>query len=337
MLRLPRVLFILPLVHFAGASCGTGTARTAANVISGQSGVVLTGIRITNPDGPCIDIRDGSDDIRIEEVEIGPCAGDGIMVRASTRIVLRAVYIHDTTGNGVTIEESTGVLLTQSRVENTSSGLYALNSRGVDVSRNSFRNVLGPMPRGQFVQFDKVKGPGNRIFCNDGVNIPGESYPEDAINLYQSEGDSDNPIEVAGNRIQGGGPSLSGGGILLGDGGGAYQTARDNIVVDPGQYGLGVASGHHMALRGNIVYARQQPFTNVGIYVWNQYQTPCHAIAIENNQVNWTNRHGRKSHRWTPGNCGPVAGWNANAWNAQIDPQALENAVPVVCSEQRSR
>lgn len=316
--RLPAVLV---LVQIAATGCGYVNANTAAQVISARSGAVLSGARITNPHGPCVEIRDGSNDIRVEEVEIGPCGGDGIIVRASANVVIRRVHIHNTAGNGVTIEGSTGVVVADSRVNKVSTGVYALDSRQIEVSRNRFRNVVGPMPRGQFVQFDKVTGPGNRILCNFGVNAPGESAPEDAINLYKSAGDREDPIEVAGNRIEGGGPSLSGGGILLGDGGGAHQIARDNVLVDAGQYGLGVAGGHHMELRDNTVFGRSQPFTNVGIYVWNQYGEPCYAVAVEHNRVNWRNREGEENPRWSEGNCGPIAGWNANDWNARIDPR----------------
>ena len=60
---------------------------------------------------------------------------------------------------------------------------------------------------------------------------------------------------------------MSGGGIMLGDDGGAYEVAERNVLVDPGQYGIGVASGNNMTVRDNRIYGRKQDFTNVGIYV----------------------------------------------------------------------
>jgi hypothetical protein len=122
------------------------------------------------------------------------------------------------------------------------------------------------VPRGQFVQFDKVVGGENRISCNVGRNQPGQGTPEDAISLYKSHGAQNLPISVLYNLIIGGGPSDSGGGIMLGDDGGSYQLAKGNILIDPGQYGIGVASGNNMTIADNLVYARKQPFTNVGIY-----------------------------------------------------------------------
>ena len=79
---------------------------------------------------------------------------------------------------------------------------------------------------------------------------------------------------------------------MLGDGGGSYQVAEGNDLVDPGQYGIAVASGDHMTIRNNRVYARAQTFTNVGISVWNQYPHACRDITVEGNFVKWQSKDG---------------------------------------------
>jgi len=45
-----------------------------------------------------------------------------------------------------------------------------------------------------------------------------------------------------------------GGGIMLGDGGGSNIVAKNNILVDPGQYGMAVSGGSYMPF---AAYSRQ--------------------------------------------------------------------------------
>jgi hypothetical protein len=138
--------------------------------------------------------------------------------------------------------------------------------------------------------------------------------------MYRSSGTSSSPIEIYSNLIVGGGPSESGGGIMLGDDGGAYITARRNVLVDPGQYGIAVSGGNHMQVSDNWVYGRRQPFTNVGIYVWNQHSSSCNNITVSGNGVKWTNSSGRSNPFWDGGNCGTIAGVSTNDFNAPIGP-----------------
>ena len=286
-------------------------------VARGQRTVTISGVRISNPRGTCIDIED-AETVTIENSEIGPCGEAGMDIGKSRNVTIRNVYIHDTTDNGILLWSVTGATVTDNRIDNTQTAVSAARSTRINVSFNTFKNVRGPFPAGQFVQFNGVTGAGNRISCNVGENVSGQSYPEDAISLYESSGVSSDHIQVIGNKIKGGGPSDSGGGIMLGDGGGAYQTARDNILVDPGQYGIAVSGGNSMAIIGNRVYARRQSFTNVGIYIWNQYAGSCTGIRVESNLVNWTSSSGRAHAFWDGENCS-ISGLSSNNLNAAID------------------
>lgn len=188
--------------HAQAASPQTSQAfatagSTAPLELSGKSNLVLRGLRIQSAPDNCIILRNCTN-IRIEECAFGPGKGEGVHIISCTSISV-----------------------TRCSFERVRTGVYALDSQGIDISRNRFLNVQGPMPRGQFVQFDKVRGAGNRINDNIGVNQPGQSHPEDAISLYQSHGTPLDPIQVQRNRIWGGGPSPSGGGIMAGDGGGS--------------------------------------------------------------------------------------------------------------------
>ncbi|NLD23444.1 MAG: hypothetical protein GX670_04350, partial [Bacteroidales bacterium] len=176
-----------------------------------------------------------------------------------------------------------------------------------------------------------VTGSDNSVSYNVVENVFGESSPEDIINIYQSHGIKQSPIVIKSNWLRGGGPSLSGGGILLGDLGGSYQIAEDNILVDPGQYGIGIGGGNNMTLRNNKVYAKQQYFTNVAISIcnWSEKQSgPSHSITVENNTVNYTNREGISVKSWwIYENMEPVTGIETNKYDPKLDASILPDII----------
>lgn len=280
---------------------------------------------VSDPSGPCLVLRDVADRT-IENLDLGPCGGEGLRVERARNVTIRNLTIRDTGDVGIYVEASEGVRIEENQIENALSGIRALSSSGVEVRCNSLRNVRGPIPAGQFVQFDKVTGAGNGIACNIGESEPGRGVPEDAISLFQSRGQPGAPILVSRNRLVGGGPSQSGGGIMLGDGGGSYLEARDNLLIDPGQYGIAVASGDHMTIAGNVVIARPQAFTNVGISVWNQYPEPCHSVTVSGNTVDWRARTGRPNPWWDAKNCAGTL-WSLNR-TLPLDPQREVAAQP---------
>jgi hypothetical protein len=273
----------------------------------------------TSRDGPCLSIKERVD-VTIENVRIGPCSGHGIDVFASRNIVIRNVVIEHTGGSGIFILNSENVTVERNTIADNITNVSAQSSQGVVVRCNRLRNPRGPIPRGQFVQFDKVYGAGNVISCNAGVNEPGRGQPEDAVSIYKSSGTAQAPILIERNTIIGGGPSPSGGGIMLGDAGGSYLVARDNILEDPGQYGIGVAGERDIEVSGNVVVARRQPFTNVGISVWRQEPPECRNIVVKNNLVHWIAARGGLNSWWKgPGYCQRVEGVITNNFAATAD------------------
>ena len=82
---------------------------------------------------------------------------------------------------------------------------------------------------------------------------------------------------------------------MTGNSGGAYIVVKDNILVDPGQYGIAIAGGHHIQIFDNKVLGKRQPFTNVGIYVWNQSKAPSHDHSVKGNRVRWFNKGGMEN------------------------------------------
>ncbi len=280
-------------------SPGAELKRSEPLVIEGKADLTISGLEIVNPEGHGITIRN-SKRIRITDCKIGPCKGEAVNI-----------YSCD------------GIAVTRNRFEAVSTGVYALDSRHIEVTHNRCLNVHGPFPRGQLAQFDKVTGGGNRISDNLALNVLGKSNPEDVINVYKSSGTAEDPIQIVGNKIRGGGPSGSGGGIMTGDGGGADILVKDNILIDPGQYGIAIAGGHHIQILDNKIFGKTQPFTNVGIYVWNQSKAPSHSHSVKGNQVKWFNKTGIENPCWDAKNCGTVADWDANDWHAALDDQIL--------------
>jgi hypothetical protein len=271
---------------------------------------------LTSTNGPCLSIKHQTD-VMIENLRIGPCAGHGIDVFGSRRVVIRNVVIEHTGGSGVLVLRSENVTVENNVIEDNISNVSVQDSSAVAVKCNRFRNPRGPIPRGQFVQFGDVSGAGNIISCNIGHNEPGRGIPEDAISIFRSSGTQDSPILVERNTIIGGGPSPSGGGILLGDAGGSHLVARDNILENPGQYGIGVAGEHDIEVSGNVVVARRQSFTNVGISVWRQDPPVCRNVSVKNNLVNWIAANGRPNPWWNgPGYCRTIDGLTSNDFAA---------------------
>jgi hypothetical protein len=219
-------------------------------------------------------------------------------------------------------------------MDSVESGVVANICTGIKVIYNDVKNVLGPMPRGQMVQFGNVSGTGNIISYNVGENIVGESHPEDEISLYMSNGTEEDPIQVVGNWIRGGGPSNSGGGIMTGDKGGSYILVKDNILINPGQYGITISSGNNIIIRNNKIFSDKRPFSNVGLSAYKQYPIDCFSNSIMNNEVNFTNNKGVLNNIWNAGNCGIIKGWKTNYYNPDLKASILPDKIIGRCLEE---
>jgi hypothetical protein len=257
----------------------------------------------------------------IENLLIRDAPGNAIEIRDCNNITVRNCKILNARGEAVSIYNTSGVEVRDCYFENVRTGVYAVSSRGVKVRHNECKNVRGPMPRGQMVQFDKVSGPGNEISYNFALNDPKNSNPEDVINLFLSGGTETEPLIVMNNFITGGGPSESGGGIMCGDGGDRSEYIRvlSNVLVNPGQYGIAVVSGRHITVEGNLVHSRRQPWSNVGIYCWSEKAKFFEHVHVRDNDVYWINKSGSANHGWlAPDVQGRVTGWNTNRFGRLI-------------------
>ncbi len=276
-------------------------------------------------------IRDGQSNFTISGLEINTSRDNAIQLSNCSNVTIENCKITGAVLSGIELKSCTNVTIRDCYITNVATAVVAYSSQRVSVTHIEAQNVRGPFPRGQLVQFHQVSGGGNRINYNVSENILGESYPEDAINLYKSQGTAEDPIQIIGNWIRGGGPSKSGGGIMTGDLGGGYVVVRDNILVDPGQYGIAIAGGTNITMENNKVYARAQSFTNVGLYVWSIQAPQCGNHTVRNNQINWSGSGGQPNHMWNGNNCGSINGWNTNVTGANINASILPAQILLSC------
>jgi len=259
----------------------------------------------------------------IENLHFTNSSGNNLVLNNCRNISIRNCFFDNSFLEAISIKEGSKITIENNLFANNKNGIYALKATGGIVIRNNqFVNIKGPNPRGQYIQFDSCSGEGNIIENNKGECWLGESDPEDLISIYKSRGTETSPIIIRNNIFRGGGPSDSGGGIMTGDNDGGYVIVENNILVDPGQYGIAAAGGSNIIIRNNKIFGRLQNFTNVGIYAWAQSGAPCSAIVIENNNINFTrgiNGDNEKYNLWDAKNCGTIMGLATNRFTLTLE------------------
>ena len=201
----------------------------------------------------------------------------------------------------IRIENCSNVTIRSVDFMNVAEGVYALNSSNIKIIDSRYSNITGPaQPRtganvANFVQFNNVAG--GLIDHNKGKG--GDT--EDIVSVYQSD-----HVIVEDNHFEGTNwTSASGSGIALADGGGSYNVAQRNILLNPGQVGIFIAGGLNNKILGNTIYGEQRVRSNVGLYVWNQSSSPCSGQEVTGNRVYWRNAAGARTRRGTQETAGP--------------------------------
>ena len=261
---------------------------------------------------------------------IGNISGIGITLNNCHDMIITGMKISHTGRNAINLNNCYNITITHCEIDSVQSGLYAVKcTGGIVFNYNDVKNIQGPFPQAQMAQFDNCSGASNSISYNTCDNQTGKSSTEDLISMWMSTGTAASPIMINGNKLRGGGPSGSGGGIMLGDGGGGYQSASNNILVDPGQYGIAVSGGTNNVLQNNQIYGRSQSFTNVGIYLWNQSAPTCANNTLQNNRVNFKNKSGQQNDFYNgssvPSGTSPLA--TGTVWTNNVDDQTLNASI----------
>jgi len=343
---LPAPGYSAPVNNFISSLALSGLVASGPIVLNGEQNVVISGLHITNPTGTCIEIKGGSSNITIENSEIGPCGAKGVDIVGSDHVMIRNNKLHDIWNEGVMSYQSHHISVDSNVMDNVESGyeMWTTSDGNLSFTNNHVKNVsrrTGSLNGGNVAMAAFVRGGNIRINNNIAINVLGESNPADLINIYKSNGTAGDPIQIKNNKFLGGGPMDSGGGIILGDQDGSYQIAENNILVNPGQYGIGIAGGHHNTLRNNTVYSDdKRDFTNVGLFVFrfnssNDGTAPgdCYANTVSGNKITWwkgpNHKKSGKASALNPyynpnmgadddaPNCGTVAGWSTNKFDTK--------------------
>jgi hypothetical protein len=320
----------------------SGLTASGPIVLDGRQGAKLSGLRISNPNGPCVIVRGGSDDVEISGNEIGPCAGNAVQVQDSSRVRIVRNNISDARNNGISVVGSNTVQVRSNFIDRASSAVRAVRSTAVSVDLNGAMNIRGPFPDGQLAQFDNVYGGGNKIRCNAtdlsvGQPDPGTTFStptirtEDIINTWMSNGIAGDPIEISYNRLKGGG-SFTGSGIMTGDGGGSHISAIGNRIVNPWNAGIGVAGGNNIRIERNRIYSDMPThIAGEGLYIRNFYEPACHTITHNANEIKWPGPVWTTQHWthvfWNTGQCTNVNGTSTNNLNANVTPAIFSEPI----------
>ena len=296
-------LLLVPSIGFSQGSRYTGSYKKAASVeYVNKKNLVIEGLEFSDANRRTLTLWS------CENITIRNCKFKDVNMAV-------AIYA----------ENSANIVVTDCTFENVQTGFIAQNGKGgIKFEHNTIKNIIGNLrggsPFAQMVQFMRSSGPNNSVSYNVVENLTGKSSSEDIINMFSSNGTANSPIRIVGNWLRGGGPSSSSGGILLGDHGGSYQIAENNILVNPGQYGMAIGGGNNMTIRNNKIYGKRQSFTNVGLYAvnWTANVSPSHNITIENNEVNFTNAQGSLNNSWFDSSVGTIKGVNTNKYNKNL-------------------
>lgn len=197
------------------------------------------------------------------------------------------------------------VEIKNSYFQNVASGIHFWDANGpikaVDnEALNSGRN---------FFQCVRCNGGEIRVNGNsmDRISSYGNAVLEDWISMVDSEGSTNDWIQVNNNRARGHSNSYSGSFTILGDAGGKNQKAEGNIGVSPGQVGIGAAGGEHINVGNNKMYSTQWTHSNVAFYS-EERSSPCNNHIFPTtpvpNKANWKKHDGTLNRAWSDGNCG---------------------------------
>jgi len=329
-----RILFTsVSLLTFSLSSCtknsDAGIINTAADSSANASAAAIK-TRINTASAAAVYTTSGVislsnvHDITISGKSIAGGSAPCIYLNNCYNIIITGNKLYNSTDVGIHLLQCHNISITKNYITNVSTGVYADHCPGgiIQVHHNQFLNMQGPMPRGQFVQFDNVGGRYNSIGGNVGENIMGQSQPIDAISLYQSSGTASSPITINNNQILGGGPSSTGGGIMLGDGGGSYLSASGNTLVNPGQYGIAIAGGSNNSIINNTIYGKAQSFTNIGLYV-DPIGAAISNATVSGNKVLFYNSSGVQNDAWLAPGVATPAGWSTNLFGAPLSASIL--------------
>jgi hypothetical protein len=280
--------------------------------IKGQDGGVLTGLKITSTTGDCVTI-DSTYGFTLRASEIGPCAGNAVVVTGGGQITIEDSYIHPEhpptqccdTGDGIYATGTTSLSILGNVIAYGEANIEVQQTTGVTVTGNFLLNPQNGGSRGQNFQAwsgcSQVDVEHNYAMSSLDPMYTLPAKQEDSINFGITNG------AIAKDNYVTGGLSPSGCGIIADDQADSVQFVG-NVLLDTGQCGIAVANGTNQTLSGNMILDRDpvDGGGNTAMYVWNQYSGACGPVSVTNNVVSGIKPDGTPSSFWNGGGCGTV-------------------------------
>ena len=327
---------------------GAGLIPSGPITLSGQSGVVVQGLHITNSNGNCVTITDSAA-ITIRQSEIGPCSGNGIVINNGNTINIFDNYIHpegtlagccDVT-DGIFANGTYNLTVQGNVIAYGEANIEAQNQTNITIVGNFFLNPRNSRDRGQNIQV--FYGSSNVLVENnytlasvDTAQYKFAESQEDSINFGGSMTGSFTNGIIARNNYITGGHSASGCGLIAETGANRVQFLS-NTLVDTGQCGIGIADGTNYVVDSNKVL-NSTPVSgggNTAIYVWkvDSSDPPCGPVQMSNNIASAIASDGSVNSFWNGGGCDPVTMIN-NTFDAAaqqaLSPSALKLPPPPI-------
>lgn len=310
-------------------------------VINGKTGTVIRGLKITSTTGDCVEIIK-SVNITIQNSEIGPCGGNAVSVSGGDGIHIFDSYLHPETlspgccdhNDGIFALETSNLVIQGNVIAYGEANIEVHGGDTVTVIGNFLLNPRGPFPRGQNFQCWSHAARGAAPGCK---NVTVESNyalsSQDTAKYLYAE-DTEDSINfgftnhiLAHNNYITGGHSKSGCGLIADRADNDVQF-RNNLLLDTGQCGIGIADGTNQVLDGNKVLNRNPvPHAgNQGIYVWLVHKEGgrCGQVNVSNNIALAYKLDGTQSGFWKGHGCDPMT-----STNNVFGPAALKVLTPV--------
>jgi acid phosphatase len=319
---------------------GTGGLTPSGPVtVSGQSGVTIQNLHITNPNGDCVTVTN-STNITIRQSEIGPCKVNGVVVSGGNTISVLDNFIHPEGTLSGCCDVTDGVFTNGTSNLTIQGNVIAYGEANIEASGQTNLKVIGNFllnPRGGA----DSRGQNVQVWANNSTTLVQNNYTlsstdtntykfaevqEDSINFGAFPAGPFTTGVVVQNNYVTGGHSNSGCGMIADTGANSVQFLT-NIIVNSGQCGIGIADGTNQVVDGNKIL-NTTPVSgggNTGIYVWKVTSSDpaCGPVQISNNVVSAIDSSGAANSFWNGGGCGTVT-----MTNNTFDAAALQALSP---------
>ncbi|MER8766307.1 MULTISPECIES: hemolysin [unclassified Mesorhizobium] len=187
-----------------------GLTYTTTPIQSQYDGQVIENLDIYVTNGDAVTIT--HDNVILRNCLIHHVDGDGVVVSGANGVTIENTEVINADPpagidpetspniNNINAENASNLTVHNTTVREGSTGIYLVNSPGASLSRVDGYDFHGPMPRGQFVQFNNS---GNSSLTDfHAVNDAGSSHPEDIVSVYGSPNTTISNGVIDGNNSQ---------------------------------------------------------------------------------------------------------------------------------------